>query len=154
MLRTAYADGLMSESTFSHRLEALLSHPLVDPGRLVGDLSARSRTRRWSTGVVALGRRAAAWLSGRPIEPPVLLGLDWDGASEPLVIGREPDCDVVLPNATVSRRHARLDFRDGRWILCDLASTNGTMVNRAPVGRCELRPGDRVLIGGHELLVD
>jgi pSer/pThr/pTyr-binding forkhead associated (FHA) protein len=35
--------------------------------------------------------------------------------------------------------HARLAFRDVRWILRDLASTDGTLVNGTKVGRCELR---------------
>src|SRR5438270_792013 len=99
-------------------------------------------------------RRLGVKLSGGTGEPPQLLALDWDGTQEQLLIGRDPGCDVVLSSLTVSRRHARLTFRDGRWILRDLDSTNGTMVNRGRIGRCELRPGDRVVIGQHELVVD
>jgi hypothetical protein len=158
-LRTAYADGLMSESTFSYRLDQLLSRPFVDPDRLVGDLTLRSRTlrsrtRRWMIGADELWRRVGLWLAGETGEGPKLLALDWEGVTESVLIGRHPDCDVVLTNLTVSRHHARLQFRDGRWVLCDLESTNGTTVNRERVGRCEVRPGDRVVIGGHELLVD
>jgi pSer/pThr/pTyr-binding forkhead associated (FHA) protein len=83
-----------------------------------------------------------------------LLALDWDGGRTELLIGRHLDCDVVLADASVSRLHARLRFRDGRWIFQDLESMNGTTVNGARVGRCELRPGDRIRIGPDTLTVD
>jgi pilus assembly protein CpaF len=61
---------------------------------------------------------------------------------------------VVLGDATVSRRHARLVFRDGGWIIQDLASTNGTRLNGQAVGRACLRPGDQLLLGHQLLRVD
>jgi hypothetical protein len=45
-------------------------------------------------------------------------------------------------------------YRDGKWVLHDLKSTNGTLVNGAPVGRSELRPGDRILLGDERLTID
>ena len=60
---------------------------------------------------------------------------------------------VSAPYPDARFAHYRV-FRDGRWILQDLASTNGTTVNGLRVGRCELRPGDRVQLGNHQLLVD
>ena len=70
------------------------------------------------------------------------------------MIGRHPDCDVVMADATVSRRHARLIFRDGGWIIQDLASTNGTRLNGEYVGRCRLRPGDQLALGDQLLQID
>jgi hypothetical protein len=64
-----------------------------------------------------------------------------------LLVGRHLGCDIVLDDLSVSRRHARLRFRDGHWVLQDLQSTNGTLVNRAPVVRCQLQPGDEVHVG-------
>ena len=47
----------------------------------------------------------------------------------PFVIGREPDCDLVLEDARVSRHHAQIEvLDDGRVILRDLGSSNGTFV--------------------------
>lgn len=157
-LNSAYAEGVLSENTLVHRLELLFRSPLVDPAHLVGDLPARKRQRllpplfsRTREGLRELwAQRAASKRSS-----PVLLALDWNGRQEELVIGRHPECDVVLSGPAVSRRHARLRFRDGIWILEDLESTNGTVVNGSPlVGRCRLEPGDRVVIGDERLLVD
>jgi two-component system, cell cycle response regulator len=84
----------------------------------------------------------------------MLLALDWSGNQTDLLVGRDQACDVVLSDPQVSRRHARLFFRDGRWVLQDLQSTNGSTVNGVSVGRCELRPGDSLLLGGEWLLID
>ena len=65
------------------------------------------------------------------------------------VVGRAAGCDVPLNHPSVSRRHAEL-IRDGlgRWLVRDLRSRNGTLVNDAAVvGEQALRPGDVVQIG-------
>ena len=70
------------------------------------------------------------------------------------MIGRHHACDVVLENLSVSRHHARLLFRDAKWIVQDLESTNGTIVNGTRIGRCELRPGDQLGLGNAHLTID
>jgi hypothetical protein len=156
-LNAAYAEGVLSQNTFVHRLEQLSAGPLVDPARLVGDLSARKQRRFPATvgeHIRALGRRFLLPPGLAPNGSPVLLALDWEGDHGELLIGRNPNCDIVLPGPAVSRQHARLSFRDGSWILQDLDSTNGTVVNGALVGHCKLQPGDRVIIGDEQLIVD
>ena len=46
-----------------------------------------------------------------------------------VAIGRDPDCDCILQNSTVSARHARLSFHHSKWWVDDLLSTNGTLLN-------------------------
>ena len=46
-----------------------------------------------------------------------------------LTIGRDPACDCVIEDSTVSAQHARLVFRQGQWWVEDLRSTNGTYLN-------------------------
>ncbi len=62
-------------------------------------------------------------------------------------VGRDPRCAIVLNDPTVSARHARLEYRDGVWLITDLGSTNGTFVNGQRVQRQVLRRGDTVQFG-------
>lgn len=86
----------------------------------------------------------AGWLeirrAGAPVATVNLVG-------RRIIIGRSPDCDVVLNNTSVSRQHAELIF-DGQWTLRDLGSRNGTGVNGNRV------VGDRRLEGGETLRID
>lgn len=50
-----------------------------------------------------------------------------------ITIGRDPACDCILNDSTVSATHARLYFRQGQWWIEDLHSTNGTFLNQDPV---------------------
>jgi FHA domain len=137
-LNAAYAEGLLSERTLAYRLDLLFTEAVIDPVRLVGDLT-RSVPRR---------RRR------RRDEDGIVLALDWSGAAEEVLIGRHPSCDLVMADPTVSRRHARLIFQGGAWIVQDLESTNGTRLNGRSVGRCRLRPGDQLALGNQLLRID
>jgi pSer/pThr/pTyr-binding forkhead associated (FHA) protein len=65
-----------------------------------------------------------------------------------LVLGRDPECDVVIDAQTASGRHARLVQSGGRFEIEDLGSTNGTFVNGLRVnGRAPVAPGDRITLG-------
>ncbi|MEK6281127.1 MAG: FHA domain-containing protein [Acidobacteriota bacterium] len=61
------------------------------------------------------------------------------------------DLDTDDPEAKVSRRHARISLREGKYFLEDLGSTNGTFVNRGkrlPAGeRHPLKDGDEIIVG-------
>ncbi|MGB1251564.1 MAG: FhaA domain-containing protein [Candidatus Promineifilaceae bacterium] len=59
-----------------------------------------------------------------------------------ITLGRRNDCDIVLDSKSVSRRHAQLRWRFGRFIVYDLGSRAGTVVNDQPVTEFALRPGD------------
>lgn len=61
------------------------------------------------------------------------------------VLGRHPDCDVVLDVAAVSRHHAKIIHETGRYFLEDLGSRNGTFINGQMIhGRAALQEGDQV----------
>jgi hypothetical protein len=59
-----------------------------------------------------------------------------------LTLGRRTDNDIVLPASGVSRRHAQLRWRFGRFVIYDLGSRAGTLVNGEPVSECALQAGD------------
>jgi hypothetical protein len=158
-LNAAYGDGLLSEQTLAYRLDLVLSGRLLDPERLIGDLSLRaSRRSRRNTvgrGVDSLRDTFTRRKQQSSVSPPLVLALEWDHDDGQLLVGRDPDsCDIVLEHPTVSRTHAQLHHRDGAWVLQDLDSTNGTTINGKRVTRCRLEPGDRVTLGRQTVVVD
>ena len=69
-----------------------------------------------------------------------------------VVLGRSKECGVQVQDANVSRRHAELRQEGSSWWIVDLDSTNGTEVNGRRVPRAKLRDGDRIVVGGTELV--
>ena len=70
-----------------------------------------------------------------------------------IVIGRDDECDLTVPDGKVSRRHAAVErFADGRVSVLDLGSSNGTFVNGRKVesaeidGQAQIQVGDTVLV--------
>jgi hypothetical protein len=72
----------------------------------------------------------------------------------PIVIGRLPECSVVLGDTNVSRRHAQVALEEGTVVVTDLGSTNGTFLNGRRVTRATVRPGDELTIGTSRLRVE
>jgi pSer/pThr/pTyr-binding forkhead associated (FHA) protein len=62
-------------------------------------------------------------------------------------IGRAPDCDVVLDNVAISRRHASIELRDGGYWVVDEGSQNGVFLNGAKVQASPFRSSDELLVG-------
>jgi hypothetical protein len=67
-------------------------------------------------------------------------------------VGRALDNDLILETANVSRHHAQLRRRYGRYILYDLGSSGGTTINGYPVQECVLQPGDVISFAGAEII--
>ncbi|MET0603849.1 MAG: FHA domain-containing protein [Baekduia sp.] len=103
--------------------------------------------------VITIGRvdlMVAPW-HGRETES--TLSLPAPGRS--VSIGRDPGSALALDDVNVSGTHARLALdRDGRAILSDAGSANGTFVNGERVSRRALRSSDQVRIGGYNLTFD
>jgi hypothetical protein len=70
---------------------------------------------------------------------------------DPVTIGRLSECDVVLNDTKVSRRHAEVRRDGGEVVVVDLGSTNGTQVNGAGVRERRLTDGDQVTVGATTL---
>src|SRR5690349_18485316 len=69
-----------------------------------------------------------------------------------LTLGRGPEQDIAIPHKSLSRKHARVELADGKYVVVDLGSKNGTFVNGARELRRELRHGDTVTLGEVDLL--
>jgi pSer/pThr/pTyr-binding forkhead associated (FHA) protein len=63
------------------------------------------------------------------------------------VIGRSSSTDIMVPSANLSRRHTRVLFVAGEFVLEDLGSTNGSRVNGSLVHSAKLADGDRIELG-------
>lgn len=73
--------------------------------------------------------------------------------AEPCSIGRDPTNDIVLDDRPISRKHAEIRLRLGRYTLYDLQSTNGTFVNGRRIAEVVLSDGDRITISGNDLVL-
>ncbi|HEX6510397.1 MAG TPA: DUF3662 and FHA domain-containing protein [Chloroflexota bacterium] len=92
-------------------------------------------------------------LPSRPATP----NLVWEGQSHavlrsPTRLGRLADNDIVLNDKRVSRHHAEVVLQGGRWVVRDTGSTNGTALNGKIIKEAALKPGDRVSLGGLEVV--
>lgn len=68
---------------------------------------------------------------------------------QPILVGRSSDCQIVVRDERVSRKHARLSSQEGTWVVEDLGSRNGTQVGEATIqGSHELVDGQTIHVGG------
>lgn len=94
--------------------------------------------------------------------PPISIIMEGDPENEKISfsqneisIGREPSCDIHLPDPVISVKHARLIYRNMHWWIEDLMSTNGTYLNDERVeSPTILINGDELRIGKSILLVE
>ena len=134
-LRRGFVAGRLDTDTFSRRVDRALEATCGDELRgLTADLPAPQR--RFPFAHLLPGVRKHA-------RPPFLESL----TAGRLLLGRSSACQLVFSDDTVSRRHAELRLMDGRWMLRDLGSSNGTWVNGRRVVEAEVGPGDEVALG-------
>ena len=153
LLRDCVADGRLSHDSFVRRLDLALearTRSVLD--ELVADLRERREHAlaplrdAWGAFAAMLNPAAAA---GR------LPALVLPGRHQPvLVIGRSRQCDVTVPDPTVSRVHACVRLFGDDWFIDDLGSTNGTWVNGVRVrAGTSVASGDRLRFGRSTFLV-
>lgn len=68
------------------------------------------------------------------------------------VIGRSPECDIILNSNNVSKKHAKIEKSGNVIILSDLRSTNGSFVNGVKVNQSKVNPGDRISL--HDMILE
>jgi len=81
-------------------------------------------------------------------------GVTFPLEGDQLIIGRDSSNGVPINDAEISRKHSRLSFQGGKYVLEDLGSTNGTFVNGQRLsGPVVLKPGDVVSLGEQIVLM-
>ena len=146
VLQEHSTQGRLSRDTYAARVERALTarskaelHDLIADVRQPGPLRRTMlATVRWLS--MASADVSAAWRAGRI--PTLAL------PPRAATIGRSIECDCVVSEASVSRRHAELRRVGERWLVRDLGSRNGTRLNGVRVtAETEARPGDVLAVG-------
>jgi hypothetical protein len=96
--------------------------------------------------------RVRAWLvaTNGPAQ-----GSSYQVPLEGATVGRLPENTIYIPDERLSREHARIDFRDGKFVLSDLGSRNGTAVNGSLLtAPQQLNNGDTIELGSNTLVIN
>jgi diguanylate cyclase (GGDEF)-like protein len=105
-------------------------------------------TETWVTAQerpISITNRTACLVHIYPTGPG--MGTRYSLGENPLVIGRGNDCEILINDHSVSRRHARIQPGADGYYAVDLQSTNGTYVNDIPASMCKLKDGDYLRVG-------
>jgi hypothetical protein len=152
VLRASTVEGRLTHDSFVRRIDialrardqAALDDLLVDlprpfaPAGVLREAWARLRSRATALALLRPTRRARLEVLRLPTPP-----------RRAFTIGRDPACDLVLADRTVSRLHATLRRFGDEWFVEDLSSTNGTRVNGIRIrGATVVRVDDRLGLGG------
>jgi predicted component of type VI protein secretion system len=139
----------MSSDTVKPMVQPALRHDPTAPGGPPADVLAAARLLRAPLRADATVPRGQP----RPATARLLVtagpsrGAEFSLIEPFATVGRARRNAVVIADVSVSRQHFRLEKRNGRWILLDSGSGNGTCVNRQQVRRRRLRHGDEIAIG-------
>lgn len=142
LLRDRCARGCLSVDIFERRVERTFAARTVAELRgVVADVTAE---RSWRRGLPRFRRDPAPDAVRVPLPD-----------AGPILVGRSRRCDVVVEDATVSRRHLELrPAGDGRWLALDVGSLNGTWRHNRRVGRTLVVPGDELRLGSCPVRLD
>jgi pSer/pThr/pTyr-binding forkhead associated (FHA) protein len=81
-------------------------------------------------------------------------GVTFPLEGDQIIVGRDASNGVAINDAEISRKHSRLSFQGGKYVLEDLGSTNGTFVNgQRLAGPVVLKPGDVIALGEQIVLM-
>ncbi|HLL52022.1 MAG TPA: PAS domain S-box protein, partial [Myxococcaceae bacterium] len=105
-------------------------------------------TTRIGAGPLSAPSGAAAWLILTGASTPAAIGTLFRLEVDEVVLGRGPEATFRIKDDGLSRRHARVSrTAEGRYMVEDLGSTNGTLLNGRPISAAQLCDGDRLQLG-------
>jgi hypothetical protein len=129
---------------------------LGDPGRITGAAPRQDRATN-QTFVFALDGQESQDSTPEALKRavyPLIKRSDSPGAPNILTIGRISDNDLVIPDMSISKRHAIIEIGPDGYSIRDRDSTNGTLVNSTPVGTkpLGLQDGDSIAFARYEFV--
>lgn len=99
--------------------------------------------------IVQRSRKSNAWFIARKGSQ---AGQSFDLSGERVTLGRAPESGVKLNDVGVSREHAAIQLKNGRYVLCDVGSTGGTLVNGKLLSGLPLKEGSSITVGASQLV--
>lgn len=141
--------GTFSEALTRELAEAARQHARDEGYQFVGPIHVElTSDGRVGAGTLDLHAQVVERAGGGPVAAVVTPeGRRVEVGEDPIVIGRQPDCDIELAHQYVSRRHAEVRRAGDGFVVVDLESANGTLVNGSRVTERKLADGDRIEIG-------
>jgi hypothetical protein len=115
------------------------------------EAAALERTRQMEDSAEEAEAAATAVPMGRPFL--ILEGRRHVNLLQPVIaVGRALDNDLIIEDPRISRHHAQLRLRYGRYVLYDLGSASGTQINDYPIEECVLHSGDIISFAGVQVI--
>ena len=75
-------------------------------------------------------------------------------AKTEIILGRDPDCDFIIADETISLRHCKLTYQHKQWWAADLDSTNGSFINDTPIDSpIIITEGDELRLGKVSVII-
>ena len=99
--------------------------------------------------IVQRTRKSNAWFIARKGSQ---AGQSFDLSGEQITLGRAPESGVKLNDVGVSREHAAIQLKNGKYVLCDVGSTGGTLVNGKLLSGLPLKEGGSITVGASQLV--
>lgn len=122
-----------------------------NPTFIMGGAGARVGTHSVDSDqtIVHRSRKSNAWFIARK---GAQAGQSFDLSGEQITLGRAPGSTVKLDDVSVSREHAAIQLKNGKYVLCDVGSAGGTSVNGRLIGGLPLKEGGCIKLGGSQLV--
>ncbi len=127
-IELSFHDGTKAEQ---HTIDLSLDHILLEAARRRDEGAATQDNKAWARMITVSGAVQEVFLLVNP----------------EIYVGRSQECDICIANPTVSSQHAIIGVNDGKIVLQDLNSSNGTYVNGDKVSEKNLKHGDLTQFG-------
>ncbi len=119
---------------------------MFDKGEFLGDLADLEEAAKGTRAKVEAEPAAPKGLKLIIVDGPDL-GMEWQFKAAEVTLGRDEDCELMMSDIAVSRRHSKIALENDEFVLYDLESGNGTYLNGAKVTREVLSVGDEITVG-------